>query len=216
MQQNNITAPILSYEDINHRAEDFLREHKRNETLPVDIETIVEFDLGLNIFPFPNLQETFDIEGFISGDLTVIYVDEFIYNHRLSRYRFTLAHELGHVVFHSDIISSIHPQSVSEWNKFILSIDEDIYGWLEWQAYFFAAAVLVPRASLKKHFSHEVKSLRPKIDFILSQGVSIESSQDYIINAIATKLIGIYDVSAGTLIRRISKEIEKGHLSLKK
>jgi hypothetical protein len=63
MQQNNITAPILSYEDINHRAEDFLREHKRNETLPVDIETIVEFDLGLNIFPFPNLQETFDIEG---------------------------------------------------------------------------------------------------------------------------------------------------------
>ena len=107
MQQNNVIAPVLSYEDINNRAEDFLREHKRNDTLPVDIETIVEFDLGLNIFPFPNLQETFDIEGFISGDLTVIYVDEFIYNHRLSRYRFTLAHEMGHVVFHSDLISSI-------------------------------------------------------------------------------------------------------------
>ncbi len=215
MQQNNIIAPVLSYEDINNRAEEFLREHKRNDTLPVDIETIVEFDLGLNIFPFPNLQETFDIEGFISGDLTVIYVDEFIYNHRLSRYRFTLAHEVGHVVFHSDLISSIHPQSVSEWNKFILSIDEDAYGWLEWQAYIFAAAVLVPRSTLKQHFSHEIKLLQPKINYTLSQGLSIESSQDYIVNAIAAKLIGIYDVSADVLTRRISKEIEKGHLSFK-
>lgn len=32
--------------------------------LPVAIEAIAEFDLGLNIFPFPNFQETFDIEGF--------------------------------------------------------------------------------------------------------------------------------------------------------
>jgi hypothetical protein len=91
MSQSDIIAPILSYDDINKRAEDFLEEHKRNEILPVDIEAIAEFDLGLNIFPFPNLQETFDIEGFISGDLNVIYVDEFIYYQRPARYRFTLA-----------------------------------------------------------------------------------------------------------------------------
>jgi Zn-dependent peptidase ImmA (M78 family) len=215
MQQNNIAAPILSYEDINKRAEDFLRNYKRSDILPVDIETIAEFDLGLNIFPFPNLQESFDIEGFISGDLTVIYVDEFIYNHRLSRYRFTLAHEVGHIIFHSDIISSIHPKSVSEWAGFILRIDEDTYDWLEWQAYTFAAAVLVPRSTLKKHFSHEMKLLQPKIDYILAQGLSIESSQDYIINAIAAKLVGTYDVSADVLTRRLAKELEKGHLTFK-
>jgi len=79
MIQSDITAPILSYDDINKRAEDLLREYKRNKILPVDIEAIAEFNLGLNIFPFPNLQQTFDIEGFISGDLNVIYVDEFIY-----------------------------------------------------------------------------------------------------------------------------------------
>ena len=78
MSQSDITAPILSYDDINKQAEDFLREYKRNEILPVDIEAIAEFDLGLNIFPFPNLQQTFDIDGFISGNLNVIYVDEFI------------------------------------------------------------------------------------------------------------------------------------------
>jgi hypothetical protein len=76
---NDMAAPILSYEDINRRADEFLKEHERGGTLPVDIEAIAEFDIGLDIFPFPRLQETFDVEGFISGDLTVIYVDEFMY-----------------------------------------------------------------------------------------------------------------------------------------
>jgi len=38
--------------------------------------------------------------------------------------------------------------------------------------------------------------------------------QDYIVNAIAAKLIGIYDVSNDVLNKRISKELEKGYLSL--
>jgi Zn-dependent peptidase ImmA (M78 family) len=214
MSRSDIIAPILSYDDINKRAEDFLSEHKRNEILPVDIEAIAEFDLGLNIFPFPNLQETFDIEGFISGDLNVIYVDEFIYYQRPARYRFTLAHEIGHYVFHSNLIASFHPRSIADWSKFILAVDEETYGWLEWQAYSFAAAVLVPRVSLKQNFRKELKLLQPKIDVIRSEGLSVESSQDYIINAIATKLIGIYDVSADVLNKRISKELEKGYLLL--
>jgi Zn-dependent peptidase ImmA (M78 family) len=214
MIQSDITAPILSYDDINKRTEDLLREYKRNKILPVDIEAIAEFNLGLNIFPFPNLQQTFDIEGFISGDLNVIYVDEFIYYQRPARYRFTLAHEIGHYVFHSDLIASFHPQSVADWSKFVLGIDEETYGWLEWQAYSFAAAVLVPRVSLKQNFRKELKLLQPKIDFIRSKGLSVESSQDYIVNAIATKLIGIYDVSADVLNKRILKELGKGYLSL--
>jgi Zn-dependent peptidase ImmA (M78 family) len=214
MTQSDISAPILSYDDISKRAEDLLREYKRNKILPVDIEAIAEFNLGLNIFPFPNLQQTFDIEGFISGDLNVIYVDEFIYYQRPARYRFTLAHEIGHYVFHSDLIASFHPQSVADWSKFVLGIDEETYGWLEWQAYSFAAAVLVPRVSLKQNFRKELKLLQPKIDFIRSKGLSVESSQDYIVNAIATKLIGIYDVSADVLNKRILKELEKGYLSL--
>jgi hypothetical protein len=56
--------------------------------------------------------------------------------------------------------------------------------------------------------------LQPKIDFIRSKGLSIESSQDYIVNAIATKLVEIYDVSADVLNKRILKQLEKGYLSL--
>lgn len=157
---NDMTAPVLSYEDINSRAEEFLKEHERGARLPVDIEAIAEFDLGLNIFPFPRLQETFDVEGFISGDLTVIYVDEFIYYQRPARYRFTIAHEVGHYIFHADLMALVHPQSVSEWKNFVLGIDEEAYDWLEYQAYTFAGAVLVPRPALKESFTRESYSPR--------------------------------------------------------
>jgi hypothetical protein len=66
---SEMIPPVLSYEDINRRAEEFLEQHKHGDAPPVDIEALAEFDLGLNIFPFPRLQETFDVDGFISGDL---------------------------------------------------------------------------------------------------------------------------------------------------
>lgn len=78
MRKEPLAPPILSYEQINEQAEKFLEEHKADKKLPVPIEEIVEFDLGLDIIPFPNLQKDFDIDGFISGDLTSIYVDQFI------------------------------------------------------------------------------------------------------------------------------------------
>jgi Zn-dependent peptidase ImmA (M78 family) len=212
---SDITAPILSYEDINRCAEEFLIKHEQTDTLPVDIEAIAEFNLGLNIFPFPGLQKTFDVEGFISGDLTTIYVDEFIYYQRPSRYRFTVAHEIGHYILHSEVMSAVHPQSVSEWKNFVSGIDEDAYDWLEWQAYTFAGAVLVPRIALKEHFYRELVSLQPKIELVQSKGLSVEASIDYIVDAIARKLIAIYDVSMDVLTRRINKEIEKGHLLVK-
>jgi hypothetical protein len=79
---------------------------------------------------------------------------------------------------------------------------------------FFCCGRLGATDSLKQNFRNELKLLQPKIDFIRSKGLSAESSQDYIVNAIATKLIGIYDVSADVLNKRISKELEKGNLSL--
>jgi hypothetical protein len=72
----------------------------------------------------------------------------------------------------------------------------------------------VPRVSLKQNFYKELELLQPKIDFIRSKGLSVESSRDYIVNANAAKLIGIYDVSNDVLNKRISKELEKGYFSL--
>ena len=48
-------APILSYEKINERAEDFLEKHGIGRKLPVPIDEVIEFKYGIDIVPFPNL-----------------------------------------------------------------------------------------------------------------------------------------------------------------
>ncbi len=105
----SLKAPILSYEKVNGRAEEFLKRHGLGNKLPIPIDEIIEFSYGIDIVPFPNLQRDFDIEGFISGDLSCIYVDDFVFQNRLFRYRFTLAHEIGHLVLHKDLIRASVP-----------------------------------------------------------------------------------------------------------
>lgn len=210
MKEPPFSPPILSYEDINAYAEDFLKEHRSDSILPVPIEEIIEFDLNLDIVPFPSLQRDFDIDGFISADLTCIYVDDFIFQNRPSRYRFTLAHEIGHLALHKDLIESFRPLSIGDWKDFVLQVDDEVYDWLEWQAYTFAGLLLVPRKFLSKDFSLQIEALKSKIELVKSKNLPKDSYQEYIVNAVANKLIKTYDVSIDVLIKRISKEIEKG------
>lgn len=210
MKEPPFSPPILSYEDINTYAEDFLRNHNPDNTLPVPIEEIIEFDLSLDIVPFPSLQRDFDIDGFISGDLKCIYVDDFVYMNRPARYRFTLAHEIGHFVLHKDLIESFRPLNIGVWKDFVLQVDDEVYDWLEWQAYTFAGLLLVPRKFLSKDFSLQIEALKSKIELVKSKNLPKDSYQEYIVNAIANKLLRIYDVSIDVLIKRILKEIEKG------
>jgi hypothetical protein len=58
-------APILSYEKVNERAQEFLEKHGIGGKLPVPIDEVIEFEYGIDIVPFPNLQRDFDIEGFM-------------------------------------------------------------------------------------------------------------------------------------------------------
>ena len=52
MSLSDIIAPILSYDDINKRAEDFLREHKRNETLPESLSLTANLNPWLELAYF--------------------------------------------------------------------------------------------------------------------------------------------------------------------
>ena len=52
-----IKAPILSYDDVRRRADEFLALHHPDRTIPVPIEEIVEFELGMDIVPTPGLHQ---------------------------------------------------------------------------------------------------------------------------------------------------------------
>jgi hypothetical protein len=154
----------LSYNEIRRISEQFLREFHPEGSIPTPIEEIAEIKCGLDIIPLPGLRDLLEIDGFISSDLSCITVDQFVLERRLNRYRFTLAHELGHLYLHRDIYTELRFGTLNEWKRFQREVDEADYNWLEYQAYAFAGLVLVPTAHLKTQF-HSAAEAAERIGF---------------------------------------------------
>jgi Zn-dependent peptidase ImmA (M78 family)/transcriptional regulator with XRE-family HTH domain len=87
-------------------------------------------DNGIVIFPL-DLGEMSGFSTYINGNIPVIYVNS---NLSPDRYRLTIAHELGHIIFHFG-------------NK--VSQERD----LESEAYEFAIQFLVPESNIKPYFT---------------------------------------------------------------
>ena len=102
-----LSVPYLSAEAIRQAAEDVLNHYWPDGGIPVEIEDILEFGLSMVIRPIKGLNARFGFEGAISHDLELIVVDEDIMTRYANRYRFTLAHELGHRVLHGSIIAAM-------------------------------------------------------------------------------------------------------------
>jgi len=75
-----IEPEYLSYRDIEERTIRFAKKHNPNCIVLFPVEEIIEFDLGIDIIPIPNLQKDLDIEGFTSSDLKSIYVDQSVFD----------------------------------------------------------------------------------------------------------------------------------------
>lgn len=145
-------APYLPYDRIREEAEAFFTRYHPNRTIPVPIDLIVERDFGMDIITLPGLQENFDTVAFISRDLTAIYVDEHVFQSRENRYRFSIAHELGHRILHSETFGQLDFRDIESWKQVATNIPEREYGLLEFHASSFAGLVLVPELELRNTF----------------------------------------------------------------
>ena len=191
--------PIHSYEDLRKKADEFLVTYNPSGAIPVPIEEIVEFDFGINVVPVLGLQREFEVEGFTSSDLKNIYVDEYVYTDYLNRYRFTLAHEIGHIILHRNLYNANRFSSIARWKEFINSMTEEEHGWLEYQGYAFAGLVLVPRESLTKHTSELVKKIKGK-------KISLEQNWDFAWELIIAHLGKAFQVSSSVIEKRVDKD----------
>src|SRR4030043_885605 len=190
---------VYSYEDLRKKADEFLREHHPSGNIPVPIEEIVEFDFGINIVPVLGLQREFEVEGFTSGDLKNIYVDEYVYTDRITRFRFTLAHEMGHIVLHSHLYRTHRFKAIQGWKEFINSLTEEEHSWLEYQGYAFAGLVLVPKQSLIKHTNEWTKKIKDK-------GISMEKNWDFAWELITEHVAKSFEVSPDVIEKRLEKD----------
>jgi hypothetical protein len=192
----SVRAPGLSYEDIRGRADAFLQEHHPAGQLPVPIENIVDFSLRLNVIPIPGLHADFGTDGFLSADMSEISVDLYVFESRPPRYRFTLAHEVGHLILHGDLLRAAAPNSVTDWKRFVCQLPEREREWLEWQAYCFGGLILAPREPLAAAYRNAVR-VADGLGFDLS--AHADAARDYIATWIAKK----FEVSAAVIDKRL-------------
>ena len=146
-----------SYPDIKKIVGDYRDSCGLEEQIPVDVEKLVDVILKINVIPIPSLYRSYEIDAFISNDFKKIYVDEYLYINLESQYRFTLAHELGHMVLHQSFYRQYGIKDIASYHRYINSITEDEYTLLETQANNFAGLFLVPPGPLETHFREQAK-----------------------------------------------------------
>jgi Zn-dependent peptidase ImmA (M78 family) len=205
-----IKAPFIDYPQTKGAADSQLRKLGLSEGLPVDIEGALDNILRMNIIPFPRLFADFNMHSLTLSNLRDIYVDQDLHGNLELPYRFTLAHEFGHIILHCDIYRNHHFSNLETYIDFINSIDERDYSILEYQANCFAGHFLVPTDHLKKHFKIQSAKI---VDFILRRFKSARR-EDYIgiaVDLIAGKLSKIFQVHTTPIKIRLEKEnlIEK-------
>lgn len=138
-------VPFLDKQEVQNRAEEFLRENWNGE-LPVDVDEICD-RLSVGLVLIPRLKNDFGVDAFITSDFSLIYADEECADITKNdcRYRFSVAHELGHMVLHGPF----YPRGVSDLASRREYIDSDfLNNRAEKQANIFAGALLCPRREL--------------------------------------------------------------------
>jgi hypothetical protein len=192
-----LEVPIYSYRDLRRKADEFLAKFNPTGVIPVPIEEIAEFSLGLNIIPIPGLQDALEVDGFIASDFRSITVDQFVIERREWRYRFTLAHELGHLWLHQKIFEKLTFRTIEDWKSFQQNVDAENYGWLEYQAYAFGGLVLVPRKPLASHRATCEQAVK-------SEGLDpkTEAAQWYV----CEMLTNVFNVSRSVIEKRLAKD----------
>ncbi len=154
---NDIKVKYVPYKQISEATEKVLAKYNLAQSFPIDIDNLVDNTLGINVIPFPYLYKDFGISAITSSDLEKMYVDEYLFMNLDQKYRFTLAHELGHRFIHKDIFRQAKIESLDTYREFLASLSDEEYYSLEYQADCFAGLFLVPPKQLEEQFKKRVK-----------------------------------------------------------
>lgn len=195
-----LPVPRLSYEDLRVKADGILATHNPSQNIPVPIEQILEFAFGVSIIPLLDLQMVHEIDAFTSRNCRTVYVDHSIMEHRSpNRYRFSLAHELGHIVLHQEVYAAISFSKAEEWKEVIRGIEESDREWLEWQGYNFAGLILVPRKPLKE-------LLNKAIEIATRAGFPLKDNDEVTKSYVSAWLGKQFEVSSQVIQKRLDKD----------
>lgn len=131
--------PYLRLEDIELHSETILGQSGFIAAIPVEIELLLEATFGYSVVYDETLP--LGVDGAIEPERNCIRVSTHI--DHLGRQRFTLAHELGHLILHIPHIQNYRIQApLFKQIETPALLQNDS---AEWQANMFASAILMPR-----------------------------------------------------------------------
>ena len=151
--------PTYAVQELEQKARQFLAaQFGQDVPIPVDVDLLIEHEAGVDLDYWPGLRDNHGLDGMVcqdveSGEL-LVYIDEWIADNRPTRYRMTVAEELGHLVLHRTIIDQT--QSPEDFRQL-----QQHHRWHEMDrnAKRFAAAVLMPGAAVIE----EAQSTYPRL-----------------------------------------------------
>jgi Zn-dependent peptidase ImmA (M78 family) len=187
-----------TFKELSRVAQDFLAAHHPGGELPVPIEGIAEFELGLDIVPVPGLMSDLDVDAFITADLKEIRVDQYIQQRVPARYRASLAHEVGHTLIHGDFFRELRFATIAEWKAVLASMSTSAIDKLEDQARLLGALILVPPSQLKAQFDLAVAKL--------PGGMRVERLSEKGQELFAGGVAKPFEVSAALMFRRLRQD----------
>lgn len=198
----NIKCPYIDKSIIWKKADNFRNEYWSSNLIPINIEKIIEQQLNLYIIPEFGLATEFDMEAYLTADLTSIVVDKkrYLDDRYLNRLRFSFAHEIGHLVLHKDIYPKFGITNTQRWLTFMNEIPEKQYFWFEYQADEFAGRLLVPLELLNDELSKCLKKLPLDLHDLL------ERDSDIVLASLSPALCKPFGVSEQVISIRVKKE----------
>ena len=169
-------------------------------TIPVDVLWLVELGLGLDIIPFDDLYAKYKVDAAIAPDHKGLYVDAESYilweqgpMWKQNRLRFTVAHELGHLMLHE-------PPKFASIDSYLDYLKTPWTGKYtqEQEANEFAGRLLVPIDKLRNYFDEFALRIQQLIpDWKDSQDLRIKFARQ-----VAPK----FAVHEDALLTRLSRE----------
>lgn len=193
----------LSLEEIRHTADRFREKVTAHSHPPIDVVYVAEVSLKLDIIPLANLFADHYIDAALLPDLSGLYIDEKAYMDygRYNRWverrlRFSIAHELAHLVLHGHDILSNKFASLDEYKCW--AGDSENYKSPEYQADEFAGRFLVPLDILLAEYKR-IAYMAQKND---PDWRKIEGARE----KLAKKLAPLFGVSSMVIETRLDRE----------
>lgn len=200
---SDFRCPFLNKLEIWTKADSFRKKFWPENILPIDMEQIIEIKMGISIEPIPDFRRGHDVDAFLKRDYSSVVVDleSFMEDRFQNRFRFSLAHEIGHLILHKNLFDEYPIQSVEEWSLFITEIPDEQYRYIEYQANEFAGRLLVPGNTLMEEVEKCLDLIEDPqlIEFL-------KRSPDAVFPRISPKISKIFGVSDDVIQVRFARE----------